>query len=64
VAFNLDSCPKKAGWEDYQPAYGRFVRGIDKTGTVNPEGILARGTLSDDQIKSHTHKALAVIQQS
>src|SRR5215471_8524467 len=30
MSFNRDSCP--AGWKEYSPAYGRFIRGIDKSG--------------------------------
>jgi hypothetical protein len=37
VPFNLANCP--AGWSEYQPAYGRFIRGIDKSGrSIDPSG--------------------------
>ncbi len=31
VPFELMSCP--VGWEEYKEAYGRFIRGIDRTRT-------------------------------
>lgn len=37
MAFNLSACP--TGWSEYAPAYGRFIRGIDKSGAnIDPLG--------------------------
>ena len=35
AAFNLTACP--SGWTEYTPAYGRFIRGIDKSGSNTSE---------------------------
>lgn len=54
MAFSQDECPE--GWEDYSPAYGRFVRGIDKSGTnIDPDGQRVPDTHQDDTFKSHSH---------
>jgi hypothetical protein len=41
---------------DYKPAYGRFVRGMDPTGEVDPDKIRLPGTTRSDAIVSHTHQ--------
>ena len=57
VAFNDDQCPK-VGWHDYKPAYGKFIRGIDKSDKrIDPEGLRHPGTSQDDSFKRHTHDA-------
>ena len=57
VAFNDDECPK-VGWEEYQPAYGHFVRGIDKSQNKHdPEGLRFSGSLQEDAYPSHNHTA-------
>ncbi len=55
LAFNSTFCPQ--GWKDYAPAYGKFIRGIDKSGRIDPEGIRLPGSSQEDEFKSHTHKA-------
>jgi hypothetical protein len=56
LAVASDSCPE--GWEDYAPAYGRFIRGIDKSNSkIDADGLRNFGTLQGDMIKKHTHKA-------
>jgi hypothetical protein len=58
VAVASDSCPD--GWEDYAPAYGRFLRGIDKSNQgIDPDGIRPHGTLQADIIKTHQHNYVA-----
>lgn len=53
MAFDLKVCPP--GWSEYKPAYGRFVRGIDRSGTKeDPEGQRAAGSLQDDGIRNIT----------
>ncbi|MCH2188469.1 hypothetical protein MK079_01410 [Candidatus Gracilibacteria bacterium] len=55
AAFNLDTCPQ--GWSEYLPAQGRFIRGIDKTGTnIDPTGQRALGNIQEDEFKSHSHR--------
>ncbi len=49
LPFNLDQCPD--GWKEYTPAYGRFIRGIDKTGKVDSDGERKPGNLQEDQLK-------------
>lgn len=53
VAFNSESCP--AGWNEYAPAYGRFIRGIDKGGNKgngDPDGQRRPGSLQGDAIRN------------
>jgi hypothetical protein len=55
IAFELKRCP--SGWIEYEPAYGRFIRGIDKTGTqIDSDGIRAPGNIQKDQLVSHSHQ--------
>lgn len=54
VAFNLEICPE--GWDDYTPAYGRFIRGIDKSGDkIDPDGRREHGNTQEDSLKRHSH---------
>ena len=53
MAFNLASCPD--GWSEFTVARGRFLRGIDSTGTVDPAGVRAPGSTQEDELKSHSH---------
>lgn len=53
MAFNLASCP--SGWSEYTLARGRFIRGIDSTGTNDPDGVRALGSTQTDDFKSHSH---------
>lgn len=52
IAFDLDACPR--GWSEYKPAYGRFVRGIDRGDGAkeDPHGQRAAGSLQDDGIRN------------
>jgi len=54
MAFDLSECPN--GWRAYKEAYGRFLRGIDKSNSgVDPEGKRSPSTLQDDQFAAHSH---------
>lgn len=53
MAFDLAACPD--GWSDYLPARGRFVRGIDPTGTNDPDGVRTAGNVQADDFRAHTH---------
>ena len=56
VAFELRECP--AGWEEYERAYGRFIRGIDRSPInerIDPDGERIAGTLQDDNVGEHVH---------
>lgn len=56
LAFNLEQCPEPH-WKEYQQAYGRFVRGIDKSGNgTDPDGKRAPGSIQHDQFAAHTHE--------
>jgi hypothetical protein len=55
MAFNLATCPN--GWSEYTPAYGRFIRGIDKSGTaIDPDGQRALGNIQTDAFQGHWHQ--------
>jgi hypothetical protein len=55
LAFNSEKCPD--GWEPYKEAYGRFLRGIDPTGSKNidPGGRRKAGTTQEDAFRRHAH---------
>ena len=55
VAFDSETCPS-GEWEEYKLAYGRFVRGIDKSGTnIDPDGKREPGGQQDDSFERHDH---------
>jgi hypothetical protein len=50
MAFASTSCP--AGWTEYSEAYGRFLRGIDKSGaSIDLGGQRAPGNIQDQDWK-------------
>ena len=53
VPFAAGSCP--AGWTEYVPAYGRFIRGIDRPGTTDAGGVRAIANIQEDDFKAHDH---------
>jgi hypothetical protein len=54
VAFDLKKCPP--GWSEYERAYGRFVRGIDRHRPyADPGGERNPGDWQDEAFKSHHH---------
>lgn len=51
IAFNLEACP--TGWTEYKPAYGRFIRGVDKSGEkIDPDGQRKPGGEQGDAIRN------------
>jgi hypothetical protein len=56
VSFNLSECP--SSWAAYIPAYGKFIRGIDKSGQkIDPDGERALGNSQSDIFGSHSHES-------
>lgn len=54
IAFYCDKCPP--GWEEFKPAYGRFIRGIDRSDEkIDPEGERTPGSIQKDDLKKHSH---------
>lgn len=53
MAFDLASCP--TGWSEYTAARGRFPRGIDPTGTNDPDGVRTAGSVQTDAFQGHNH---------
>ncbi|MBC3917116.1 hypothetical protein H8L32_06485 [Undibacterium sp. CY18W] len=53
VGFVSMKCPE--GWKEYGPAYGRFLRGVDRVKTNDPDGERAVGSKQDDEFMSHDH---------
>lgn len=53
VAFDLTACPD--GWSEYTPARGRFIRGIDSSGTNDPAGARTVGNVQEDAFQGHRH---------
>ncbi|MGR5448148.1 hypothetical protein ACPV47_24985 [Vibrio jasicida] len=55
IPFDLSKCPE--GWTEYALAYGRFIRGIDRSGAnIDPDGERTLGDTQDDAIQVHTHE--------
>ncbi|HEX2842103.1 tail fiber domain-containing protein [Hyphomicrobium sp.] len=54
AAFATASCP--SGWTEYTPARGRFLRGIDPTGTN--DSVRAAGNTQTDAFQGHRHAIL------
>lgn len=62
VAFDSIECPR--GWKEYEYAYGRFVRGIDRTEqNIDPEGLREPGTHQGDDFKKHNHTGVYGVHQ-
>ena len=60
LPFDLAQCPP--GWQEYTPAYGRMVRGIDRSGQgIDPSGERAAGSLQGDMVGNHTHSVIEMI---
>ncbi len=60
MAFNKSSCP--TGWSEYTPAYGRFIRWIDKSwNNQDPDGERSTWNIQSDMIKSHSHTTTIMI---
>lgn len=55
VGFASEQCPD--GWKPYEEAYGRFLRGIDPTGSKeeDPDGIRKPRSKQEDAFRSHDH---------
>ena len=55
IAFDSKECPTE-GWEEFKAAHGRFVRGIDRSGSnVDPDGEREPSSFQVDMLKSHEH---------
>lgn len=53
AAFASTTCP--SGWTEYQPARGRFLRGIDNGAGNDPAGTRAPGNVQEDAFQGHWH---------
>ncbi|TQI81169.1 hypothetical protein FHU10_3927 [Serratia fonticola] len=54
IGFAQNKCPE--GWSEYTNAYGRFLRGLDRSGQhIDPESGRAIGTVQEDMLKKHSH---------
>lgn len=63
IAFNLAACPQ--GWQQYSLAYGRFIRGIDKSGKkIDPGGQRKPGNIQEDAIRNITGSISGVAGES
>lgn len=54
TAFARSVCPP--GWDEYKPAYGRFIRGIDRVGGTDVELNRSFGSLQIDAFQGHSHE--------
>lgn len=55
LAFALEECPLPY-WKEYEPAYGRFIRGIDKKETpTDPDGNRDVGSIQQGEVQTHSH---------
>tara|TARA_Y100000310_G_C20646202_1_gene796747 strand:- start:592 stop:1452 length:861 start_codon:yes stop_codon:yes gene_type:complete len=46
-------CP--IGWESWSEADGLFLRGVDNSGVVDPDGLRELGSIQLDSVIAHTH---------
>lgn len=55
VAFAATVCP--AGWSEFTQAHGRFIRGIDTTGStaIDPAGRRSPGNIQGHAFARHSH---------
>lgn len=53
LPFEADRCPN--GWAEYKAAYGKFIRGIDRGGDADPDGVRKPGSIQQDEVKAHNH---------
>lgn len=54
IAFHTTTCP--SGWSELPSLYGRFIRGVDKSGqNFDPDGQRSIGSIQNDEYKSHSH---------
>jgi len=54
VAFDSASCPK--GWGEFKPAYGQFIRGVDRGATkIDPDGERAIRDIQEGSNQKHSH---------
>ncbi len=58
VSFNSKACPD--GWSEYTKARGRFIRGLDKSNTVDKTKNRKPGDHQEDAFQGHTHAIQAV----
>jgi hypothetical protein len=55
VAFNSNRCPE--GWSEFTPLYGRFIRGVDKSGSkIDPDGQRPPAHIQGDMLAAHSHE--------
>ena len=58
VSFAQATCP--AGWTEYEPAYGRFIRGVDRgPEKTDPDGERNIGSYQESMIGDHRHRFFA-----
>lgn len=63
MAFNLLGCP--VGWSEYTPAYGRFIRWIDKSWVnIDPDWERDKWNIQEDDIKRHNHTTISTAQNA
>ena len=56
IAFNAGVCPDDVNWREYKKAYGRFVRGLDKSNhQIDPKLGRGPGSLQEDSFAEHRH---------
>ena len=54
MTFDRKTCPPH--WTEYEPAYGRFIRGIDRSGRgIDPDGMRAPGSIQNEDFLAHSH---------
>lgn len=51
VAFNAETCPDS--WGEFKPAYGKFVRGIDRDAAKTDQREV--NSIEEDALQQHSH---------
>jgi len=58
VAFESGKCP--TGWTEYKKAQGRFIRGLDKKNSIDPDKNRGIGSVQEDAFQGHAHSIESV----
>lgn len=58
LAFESTACP--AGWSEYKPSQGRFIRAINRSATpFDPLALRESGSFQEADLGAHKHSTLA-----
>lgn len=62
LAVRSENCPR--GFAHWDAAKGRFLRGVDPTGTFDADGVRTVGSPQGSAVESHTHQVVSPANRS